>query len=184
MIETIIITIIPILIIVLNHIQEGFPIMYAALPFLFFSDRFIFIILSSNINSEYNIINKSRSVVSICMSLYHFKNQEHFTEDFLKNEAIFGFIFIFSILLVIFTRGRLVKNSYENTIEIDIIFRYFLIIFLRNYFDNSMIIYTLQMLYYIQCFGFDIIDNVLFTLVFHYFGLIPCMLLKMINMIK
>lgn len=172
-IEKVLSLVTPILLIIFS-ITEYMYLLVLIIPLLIFTNSFIFLLVTSDFLAT-TIISELRALILILVSLYYFKDYDHNTTDFVNNLLYFTPVVIYSLFY------RIITKKQENMIHMDIIYRYYLIIYLREIFKIDILVYLVQNIYYIQAFGYDIYDNLFFLGVFHFFGLIPCILLKYID---
>ena len=175
MFDEFIIPTLPLLIILVNYMQDNFYIIMG-LPvlLLLLNDRVIITMITMPVDGTSSIFHRLKNLIFCVIMFFKLKNYEHNVEDLINN-----YYFIPLLGLTYFIP---IYSTQETHLEIDVIYRYFCLFYFKQSFGLPES-YIITSLYYASSFGIDIRDHIIYSIISYLFGIIPCVAIKVIKSI-
>lgn len=176
MFEPILIPFIPIIILIFNY-SDFNAYLGILLPVILLTvrDSFIFILINLTSDSTENLFHRVRNVLCCTLMFNILRDHEHYQEDLINN-----YYFLPLLLLMYYVP---IYSKQEKAFELDIIYRYFAVFYFRNMYESIILVYIVQNLFYAQAFGLDVRDNIIYSIISYFFGVIPCIVIKIFKII-
>lgn len=167
-----IISILPLFILAINYYEVNLYIsMLVPVMLILLNDKVIMTLITIPTDGTLSIIHRLKNVVFCVVMFIRLKDYEHHVEDLINN------YYYLPILGLIYFIPR--YSQQEKHLEMDVIYRYFCIVYFKELFDLPTA-YILSTLYYASTHGIDVRDHLLYSLIRYYFGVIPCVIIKLI----